>query len=68
MNKVLAARKARKLTILEVAVQAKLNPSSVSRFERGIQGIRPAAAKRLGAVLGLDPAELVLMERDERAA
>lgn len=67
MNKIKAARVAKGLTLVEVATRANIAASSVSRVERGRMGLRPASAKRLAAVLGLDPAEVIFMERAEPA-
>jgi len=63
MSKIKAARKAKGLTILEVATLIGVTPGTISRVERGLQGMRPETAKRLAAVLGLDPAEVIFADR-----
>jgi transcriptional regulator with XRE-family HTH domain len=68
MSKMRDARRAKKLTVLKLALLVGLDPSSISRIERGIHGVTPAAAKRIGKVLEIDPAEIIFMERKEEAA
>lgn len=63
MSKIKAAREAKGLTLRQVADLSGLDPSSVSRIERGVLGTRPDSARRLGAVLGIDAADIVFMER-----
>ncbi|MCB1889694.1 MAG: helix-turn-helix transcriptional regulator [Rhodocyclaceae bacterium] len=67
MSKIRAARVAKGLTLRQVADMSGLDPSSVSRIERGLLGTRPDSARRLGAVLGIDAADIVLMERNGAA-
>lgn len=68
MTKMKQARQAKGLTLLQLAVQLDMNPSSVSRIERGVQSARPATARRIAAALGLDPADVVFMDRNQEAA
>lgn len=68
MSKMKEARKAKGLTVLQLAAMVDLNPSSVSRIERGVNSARPAAARRIAAVLGMDPADIVFMERNQEPA
>ncbi len=67
MNKIKSARIAKCLTLVEVATKAQIAPSSVSRVERGLMGLRPESAKRLAAVLDMDPADVIFVERAEPA-
>jgi transcriptional regulator with XRE-family HTH domain len=67
MTKLRAARKALGLTVYDVAAQAHLAPSTVSKVERGLVGISPEPAKRLAAVLGIEPADVIFVERAPRA-
>jgi transcriptional regulator with XRE-family HTH domain len=68
MSKMREARKAKKLTVVKLAILVGLDPSSISRIERGLHGVTPQTAKRIGEVLGIDPAEIIFMERKEEAA
>lgn len=68
MSKMREARKAKGLTVVKLAVLVDMDPSSISRIERGIQGVTPQAAKRIGEVLGIDPAEIIFMDRNQEAA
>ena len=63
MTKVKAARKAMGLTVQDVAERCGITPGSVSRIERGLMGTTPETAKKLAAVLGIDPAEVIFVER-----
>ncbi len=63
MTKIKAARKAKGLTVQEVAERCQLTAGTVSRIERGLMGTTPDTAKRLAEVLGLAPAEVIFVER-----
>lgn len=63
MTKLKAARKAKGLTVQDVAERCGITPGSVSRIERGLMGTTPETAKKLAAVLGIDPAEVIFVER-----
>ncbi len=63
MTKIKAARKAKGLTVQEVAERCQLTAGTVSRIERGLMGTTPDTAKRLAEVLGLAPAEVIFAER-----
>lgn len=63
MTKLKAARKAKGLTVQDVARSCGITPGSVSRIERGLMGTTPETAKKLAAVLGIDPAEVIFVER-----
>ena len=68
MSAIRAARKAKGLTAVQVAALAGVDPSTVSRVERGLQGVRAETAKRIAVVLGLDPAVVVFAERAQPVA
>lgn len=63
MTKLKAARKAKGLTVQDVAERCGITPGSVSRIERGLMGTTPETAKKLAAVLGIDPADVIFVER-----
>jgi transcriptional regulator with XRE-family HTH domain len=48
-----AARKAQGLRLRETARLAKIDPSHLSKFERGVAGLSVASLARLAKVLGL---------------
>ena len=62
------ARKAKGLTLLELGSLVGVYPSTISRIERGLIGVSPDVAKRIGTTLGIDPAEIVFMDRKKEAA
>lgn len=63
MTKLKAARKAKGLTVQDVAERCGITPGSVSRIERGLMGTKPETAKKLAAELGIDPADVIFVER-----
>jgi len=63
MTKIKAARKAKGLTVQDVATRCGITPGTVSRIERGLIGTSPETAKKLAAVLGIDPADVIFVER-----
>lgn len=68
MSKIKSARLSRGLTLKQVADTAQVSIATVSKVERGLIGMRPASAKRLAAALGMEPSEIIFMERGDRAA
>lgn len=68
MSKMKKARKEKGLTLMQVAVKAGTYPSTISRIENGTCGVSPDLAKKLGAILGMDPAEIIFMDRAAPAA
>lgn len=63
MTAIQLARKTKGLTVREVADRAQVSPAFVSKLERGLIGVRAETAKRIAAVLDMDPAEVVFPER-----
>ncbi|MDD3675810.1 helix-turn-helix domain-containing protein [Thauera propionica] len=63
MTKIKAARKAKGLTVQDVATRCGITPGTVSRIERGLIGTSPETAKKLAAALGIDPADVIFVER-----
>lgn len=64
MTKMQRARKAKGMTVYDLAAEVGLTPGAISRIERGIRSARPANAKKLAEVLDL-PIEDVLFPETE---
>lgn len=62
------ARAAKGLCQWEAAKAAGISPTYLSRLENGAELVPPAAAARLGRVLGLDAGELLRAPRPPRRA
>lgn len=67
MTKLQKARSAKGLTVLQVALQVGLDPSTVNRIERGVQECRRDKARALAAALDVDVLD-VIFNKEERAA
>lgn len=68
MTKLQQARKAKGLTVFEVAVRAGMDPSTISRIERGVQECRREKAVELATVLEVDLLEVIFNKPKEAAA
>jgi len=61
-----AARQAQGLTLTQLAALADLHPSCLSRFERGVGGLRLPTIRRLADALGLHELATTLAAVDDR--
>lgn len=68
MSKMKQARQSKGLTLLQLGNLVGAYPSTISRIERGSMGVSVDLAKRIAAVLEIDPAEIVFMERNQSVA
>lgn len=59
MTNLQRAREGKGLTLLQVAAAAGMDPSTVSRVERGKQTLRPKKAQALANVLGLPVVDVI---------
>ena len=59
MNKLKAARTARRLTQVDLAFHSRVAPADISKFENGMARPYPAQAQRIAEVLGLAVTELL---------
>lgn len=63
MTPVKQARKRKQLTIYQLAEKTGLSACSVSRIERGKQGVSKETAEKLAKVLGITEQKILYPER-----
>lgn len=62
------ARERKKLTIYDVARRTGMSPASISRIERGKQGVSKDSAAKLAKTLGITEQKILYPERFAAAA
>lgn len=68
MSKMKKVRRAKGMTLMQVAVKVGTYPSTISRIENGTCGVSPELARKIGTVLEMDPAEIIFIERAAQSA
>lgn len=68
MTKLQKARREKNLTVLQLAALVGIDPSSVSRIERGVQECRRDKAHALAAALGVNVLDVVFNKPHEGEA
>lgn len=56
--KLAACRARRRLSQTELAMQAEVAPSTISKLERGLHRPQPRIARKIAAALGVDPDDI----------
>lgn len=68
MTRLQKARRGLGLTVIQLALKVGLDPSSISRIERGVQECRREKAHELAAALGVDVLDVIFNKPEEEKA